>query len=316
MRVRLIVNPRSSGTDDALVARVVGVLARTCEIELAPTRAAGHATELAAGPGADAVVAMGGDGTYNEVVNGLPAGVPLGLLPAGATSVFARQLGWPKNVLRTAEGLADSIPAGVARSIGLGRMNGRRFTFSAGFGLDAEAMRLVHEDRVGHRELRRPNDLKVVGAAVRALRADGWSLPDRATLHDGEREIRCSYVAVANANPYTYFGPVGVRATPRASFESGLDVVAAGNLRTRDLWRLGVYGLVWPRHANGRDSRVAYLHDRSVLTLVADQTVSAQVDGEYVGRIDRAELVYEPDAVTVFVPTGSRLAPARGAAGT
>ena len=44
MRVRLIVNPRSSGTDDALVARVVGVLARTCEIELVPTRAAGHAT--------------------------------------------------------------------------------------------------------------------------------------------------------------------------------------------------------------------------------------------------------------------------------
>jgi diacylglycerol kinase family enzyme len=79
---------------------------------------------------------------------------------------------------------------------------------------------------------------------------------------------------------------------------------------------LGVYGLIWPRHAGGRDPRVAYLHDRSALTLVADQTVSAQVDGEYVGRIDRAELVYEPDAVTVFVPTGSRLAPARGAAGT
>ena len=50
MRVRLIVNPRSSGTDDALVARVVGVLARTCEFELAPTRAAGHATELAGSP--------------------------------------------------------------------------------------------------------------------------------------------------------------------------------------------------------------------------------------------------------------------------
>ena len=162
-------------------------------------------------------------------------------------------------------------------------MNGRRFTFSAGFGLDAEAMRLVDEERAGHHELRRPNDLRVVAAAIRALRADGWSLPDRATLHDGEREIRCSYVAVANANPYTYFGPVGVRATPRASFDAGLDVVAAGNLRTRDLWRLGVYGLVWPRHATGRDPRVAYLHDRSALTLVADQTVSAQVDGEYVG---------------------------------
>ena len=48
----------------------------------------------------------------------------------------------------------------------------------------------------------------------------------------------------------------------------------------------------------GGDPRVAYLHDRSALTLVADQTVSAQVDGEYVGRLERAELVYEPDAVT------------------
>lgn len=316
MRVRLIVNPRSSGTDDALVARVVGMLAATSEVEVAPTRAAGHATELAAEPGADAVVAMGGDGTYNEIVNGLPAGVPLGLLPAGATSVFARQLGWPKDVLRTAAGLAESIPAGASRPIGLGRMNGRRFTFSAGFGLDAEAMRLVHEDRAGHHELRRPNDIKVVGAALRALRADGWSLPDRATLHDGETELRCSYVAIANSNPYTYFGPVGVRATPRASFDSALDVVAAGNLRTRDLWRLGVYGLVWPRHASGRDDRVAYLHDRSALTLVADSTVSAQVDGEYVGRLETAEIVYEPAAVMVFVPTASTREREPAAAGT
>jgi diacylglycerol kinase family enzyme len=316
MRVRLIVNPRSSGTDDALVARVVGTLAATCEVELATTRAAGHATELAARPGVDAVVAMGGDGTYNEVVNGLPAGVALGLLPAGATSVFARQLGWPKNVLRTAAGLAQSIPAGASRRIGLGRMNDRRFTFSAGFGLDAEAMRLVHEDRAGHHDLRRPNDIKVVGAALRALRADGWSLPDRATLQDGTDELRCSYVAIANGNPYTYLGPVGVRATPRASFDSGLDVVAAGNLRSRDLWRLGVYGLVWPRHASGRDRRVAYLHDRSALTLVADSTVSAQLDGEYVGRLEKAEIVYEADAVTVYVPTAPTREPASAAAGT
>ena len=153
---------------------------------------------------------MGGDGTYNEVVNGLPAGVPLGLLPAGATSVFARQLGWPKNVLRTAAGAGGVDPGRAPRApIGLGRMNGRRFTFSAGFGLDAEAMRLVHEERAGHHELRRPSDLRVVAAAVRALRADGWSLPDRATLHDGERELRCSYVAVANAQPLHVLRPGG-----------------------------------------------------------------------------------------------------------
>ena len=66
----------------------------------------------------------------------------------------------------------------------------------------------------------------------------------------------------------------------------------------------------------GGDPRVAYLHDRSALTLVADQTVSAQIDGEFVGRLERAELVYEPDAVRVFVPTGSSLAAAPAAAGT
>ncbi len=272
------------------------------------------------GAGADLVIAMGGDGTYNEVVNGLADGVPLGVLPAGATSVFARQLGWPRGVEDAARGLAGAIAARSLRRIGLGRLDGRRFTFSAGMGLEADAMRLVDEQRSLRSDRRRPSDLRVVGAALRALRADGWSLPARMTVRDGGRQLRCAYLAVANAHPYTYFGPLSVRTTPRAGPDTALDAAVAGELRTRDLWRLGVYGLVWPRHASGGDRRVAYLHDRAHLTVECDEPVSVQLDGEYLGRVTSADIRYEPDAISVYVPpAGDRArgpAPAGAAAGS
>src|SRR4029077_3229950 len=88
MRVRLIANPNASGVDRTLVDRVGAELGPAGDLEVALTEHAGHAVELAGLPGADVVVVLGGDGTANEVVNGLSAGAALGVLPGGATSVF------------------------------------------------------------------------------------------------------------------------------------------------------------------------------------------------------------------------------------
>jgi diacylglycerol kinase family enzyme len=312
MRLRLIANPTASGVSRALVDAVAALLAEVADVELALTERSGHAVELARGPGADVVVAMGGDGTVNEVVNGLPPGVELGVVPAGATSVFARQLGLPRKPIAAAAVLAAALRTRSSRAVGLGVANGRTFTFSAGMGLEAEATRVVDEERHTRYDGRRPGDLKVVAAAVRTLRSDGFALPERMTIELDGRRLRCSYLAVANQHPYTYFGRLPVRTAPRAGFATALDVVVVGELRSRDLWRLPFYGLVWPVHARRNDRRVAYLHDVESFDVICDQPVSLQLDGEYLGRFERVEVRYRRDAVRVVIPPAA--APARGRA--
>jgi diacylglycerol kinase family enzyme len=207
------------------------------------------------------VVAMGGDGTANEVANGMPPEVLMGVVPAGASSVFARQLRLPRQTLPAAAVLAAAIAERRWRPVGLGSVNGRMFTFSAGMGLEAEATRIVDERRRQRADGRRPRDSAVVAAAGRVLWSDRLSMPERITVTAGDRSLRASYLAIANQHPYSYWGRLPVRTTPRASFASALDAVVVSALRPRQLWRLPAYGLVWPRHARGRDRHVAYLHD-------------------------------------------------------
>ena len=147
MLVRLIANPNATGVDAAVIDAVAGRLGTVADVELRLTERAGHAAELAAEPGADAVIALGGDGTANELVNGVGPGAVVGVVPAGATSVFARQLGLGRDPLAGATRVAAALPAERAVPFGLGSVNGRLFTFSAGLGLEAESMRVVAEQR-------------------------------------------------------------------------------------------------------------------------------------------------------------------------
>jgi diacylglycerol kinase family enzyme len=316
MRLRLIANPNASGVTRSLVDAVARRLSEVGEVELRLTERARHAIELAAEPDAEVVVAMGGDGTVNKAVNGLSPGGGLAVVPAGASSVFARQLGLPRKTLAAAGLVAQAIAAGSQRMVGLGLANDRLFTFSAGMGLDAEATRVVDEERHTRFDGRRPGDLKVVAAAVRTLRNDGYALPERMTIElDGNR-IRCAYLAIANQHPYTYFGRLPVRTAPRAGFDTALDAVVVGELRRRDLWRLPVYGLVWPAHARRRDRRVAYLHDVEAFDVICDVPVPLQLDGEYLGRVERLAVRYRRDAVRVFTPVVPVRGRASAAAGT
>ena len=312
MRLRLIANPSASGVDRALIDRVAAALGPVADVEQALTERAGHAVEMAGLPGADVVVALGGDGTANEVVNGLAPGVALGVLPGGATSVFARQLGYPKDPVAAARLLAGAIAGESLREVGLGELDGRRFTFSAGLGLDAEVTRRVSEQRTERTDHRRPSDSEVLAAAAGALKADGWSLPERMSVTGpGLPLVRCSYLAVANQHPYTYLGPIPVRTTPRAHFDKALDATAIGSLRTRDLWRLPVYGLMWPRHAAGRDRRVTYFHDVEELVVLGDGAVPVQIDGEYLGEYERVTIRFVPAALRAYVPVSRNGGPGK-----
>ena len=307
MRVRLIVNPAATGVRGPVMDAVQAQLERVSRLEVTPTERAGHAAELAAEVEEGAVVGVGGDGTANEVANGVRQGVLMGVVPAGASSVFARHLGFPKDTVAAAGMLADAIRHRTTKQVGLGVAGDRRFTFAAGLGLDAEATAAVDRVRVGRAERDRPGDLKVLAAAIRVLREDGFALHERMTITTaGGGWHRASYVAVANQHPYTYFGRIPVRATPRADFEHGLDVVFTRELRRRHLWRLPVYALVWPRHARSGSRHVGYLHDLTAFAVGCDEPTALQVDGEYLGHVTRIQFRYERDAVEVLVARGRR----------
>ena len=132
MRVRLIVNPTATGVRGPVLDAVVAQLERVCELDVVETERAGHAVELAREVDSGAVVGVGGDGTANEVANGVRPGVLMGVLPAGASSVFARHLGFPRDTVAAGGMMADAIRQESTKSVGLGVADERRFTFAAG----------------------------------------------------------------------------------------------------------------------------------------------------------------------------------------
>jgi diacylglycerol kinase family enzyme len=305
MRVLLIVNPTATGVREPVLDALVAQLERVGELKVVETERAGHAMDLAREAESGVVVGVGGDGTANELANGVRKGVTLGVVPAGASSVFARHLGFPRDTVAAGGMVAEAIRQESTKLVGLGLADERRFTFAAGLGLDAEATAAIDRIREEREKRDRPGDLKVLQAAVHILREEGFALHERMTIATGKGSFhRASYVAVANQHPYTFFGRVPVQVAPRADFEHGLDVVFARELRRRDMWRLPVYALLWPRHAKHGSRRIGYLHDMDDFTVACDVPTAIQIDGEYLGHVERVHFRYERDAVRVLVPPG------------
>ena len=219
----LIVNPFASGVTEARLAAVEAVLPAGTETLLTAGR--GDATDFAAewSPRVEAIYVFSGDGTYNEVLNGLRADVAVGFVPGGGTSVLPRALGLPRDPVRAAE----RIRFGKPRRISLGRINGRLFAFNAGIGLDAELVRRV--DALGRREDgKRPGDVAFGLAVLKVLAERRFRYPESLEV---EGLGRAAFALVANCSPYTYAGRLGLRFAPEASFEGGLDVVAPLDVR-------------------------------------------------------------------------------------
>ena len=110
MATLLIVNPFASGVDEQRLAAVAAALGSP---EVVRTSGPGHATALAreALGRVEAIHVFGGDGTFNEVLNGVDATTPLGLVPGGGTSVLPRALGLPRDPVRAAERNAFALGA-------------------------------------------------------------------------------------------------------------------------------------------------------------------------------------------------------------
>ena len=290
MRATLIVNPYATSVTEELVRKVERELATAYEVETVLTERRGHATELARSAEPGTIFAFGGDGLFNEVLNGVEGDRVLGFVPGGGTSVLPRALGLPRDPV----GAARRLTTAGQRRISLGRVNGRRFGFGAGIGLDAEAVRKV--DEMGRKDDgRRPGDLAFVRAVVGTFAASSWRLEDVLVVNGTER---AALVVVSNDAVFTFAGGTALRFSPEARFEHGLDYAAvsgAGALRIlRGLGRVargrGLAGL--PGVTSG--------HDLDRIEVVCDRPRPLQADGEDLGDVERAVFECERDAVSVL----------------
>lgn len=242
---------------------------------------------------------LGGDGTLNEVINGLAGtGVPLATIPGGGTNVFARTLGYPEDPIEATSVLLGKLRDGVRpTTVGLGRVNGRAFGFCAGVGFDAAVVRAVE---------RRFRLKKTIGESffvTTALRLFFFGY-DRARpilelkLPDGVTYPGLYVAIVGNSNPYTFLGERRFQLTPLADFERGLDVTALTSMATARVLRL-----VFRAFGSGRHIDLKYvraLHDLEAFEIHATRPVPWQVDGDYLGEESVFRFTSEPDALGVI----------------
>lgn len=308
MRALLIINPRATSISGRAVGRVAQELGASLELDTTQTRYRGHARELAAtADGYELVVPVGGDGTVNEVVNGLmerkDAQLALAPVPGGGANVFARTLGLPPEPVAAARRIAAAVQAGRSRTIGLGlAMAGaenRHFMFSAGLGVDAEVVADMERMRASGQKESTP--LFVWTALRRYYTGTDRRHPALTLETDGRPPQSGLFMGiVTNSAPWTYLGDLAVRPTPHNDLRSGLDVFALKHLRTLStLMALGQMMRTDPQPVSGKDLVTAV--GLAGLAFQASRPVAFHIDGEYLGETEKVAFRHLPAAMRVIV---------------
>lgn len=269
------------------------------DVEIQNTSAEGHASDLAyaaAQRGADIVVAAGGDGTINEVIQGLAqTAAALGCLPLGTVNVWAREAGYSSHIERAAR----EMVAGKRVSLDLGRINDRFFLLMAGIGLDGLVTATLGD---GHRKKQRLGILPYVTRFVRVVPRFRGS---RVVIEiDGDRQQHHALmVLVANTRLY---GGVA-RPTPHALADDGfLDVrVFAGKRAIHILRHLIPFFL-------GRSKKGTKVVRAQKITLDADPPLPVQIDGDSYGTTP-VTISLEHHALQAIVPQAYATSPIENA---
>ncbi|HET6794275.1 MAG TPA: diacylglycerol kinase family protein [Acidimicrobiales bacterium] len=304
--VMFVVNESASAVTPRHRVVIAKALAADHKLEVVDTGARGHATELAtqaAEEGWDAVVTLGGDGTVNEVANGLVGSdTALGVLPGGSTNVFARTLGFDRDPVEATAQLLASLdaPGQGVRRIGLGRVNGRHFLFNAGVGFDAAVIDRV--ERRSHLKRYAGQPVFVAAAVDTWLRHYDRRRP-RFGLSEGQLDepLNAYFAVFLNSDPYTYLGKRPLHLAPDTDCDSGLTAVAFSRLRAGDLLGVALRALGSGRRV-GQHPRVWRTSGIRSAVVEADAPIPYQVDGDYLGEAERLEFGHTPAALDVILP--------------
>jgi diacylglycerol kinase family enzyme len=308
-RMLIIVNPYATTVSDRLRNLVVYALQGRFEVEAVSTEAQNHATEIgreAQDGGYDVVVAFGGDGTLNEVANGLAGtDLPVAILPGGSTNVVCRTLGIPNDVVDATEHLLSLADDWQPRKIDLGIVDGRHFVFSCGVGIDATVVRRVDAN---------PKLKATAGpyyyswAGVSGFYRKYLVNPVRVRAQVEGREPAEGVTAIVqNSDPFTYFASRPIRVCEGIAIDDGtLSMAVLKRAAQRDMPTL-IRRLFSESKPASRHRQVTHFDDVLSATI---ETVSKekdgsprpfplQVDGDYIGERERVELRVDPSALTI-----------------
>ncbi len=272
----IILNPAAQGDRAARLVDRLKILSQGAEIRLSAMPGDGETLARAAmKEGFTTIVAAGGDGTINEVVNGIwgggeigdPSRVSLGVMPIGTMNVFAVELGIPLNSLEKAWQI---IEQGKERQLELARAGSRCFVPLAGVGLDAEVVRRTSRE-----------SKKALGplSYLLSLAQVAGVTPPPITLECGKGVVRTgSFVLLGNGR--FYGGPF--KMFRQGSHTDGLlDVLVFKNQSPWDLLRY-MHAILMGQQANLPDVEYFQSHE---LTLHSDAEVPYELDGELVGYL-------------------------------
>jgi diacylglycerol kinase family enzyme len=305
----IIVNPYATTVSDRLRNLVVYALQGRFEVEAVATEAQNHATEIgreARDGGYDVVVAFGGDGTLNEVANGLAGtDLPVAILPGGSTNVVCRSLGIPNDVVDATEHLLSLLDDWRPRKIDLGNVDGRRFVFACGAGLDATVVRRVDEN---------PKLKANIGpyyyswAGISGFYRKYLMGATRMRVETDAGEPTEGITAIAqNSDPLTYFASRPVRVAEGIAIDDGtLSLAVLKRAAQRDMPTL-ISRLLSEKKSAASHRQIDHfddVHEATVTSVSKDKDGALrpfplQVDGDYIGDRTHVSLAVEPGALTI-----------------
>jgi diacylglycerol kinase family enzyme len=307
---------------------VVRSLAGLVDLDVERTQYRGHARELAAASRAELVIVLGGDGSINEVVNGVmsrPAldsvgvqgngsggaglegdgpggagldGKPLiAVIPGGGANVLARGLGLPVDAAAAIRRVREVIATGRYRTIGLGLAADRYFTFSAGLGMDAEVVREV--DRLRD-EGRRESASLFLRTIVRHYYGGTDRRRPALTLErDGQPPVGDLFMTIiTNRSPWTYFRDRPLLPVPNPDFNSGLDLLALRRIRPATIFN-AVGQMLYIRSRPTRGRNLLSVLGSESFTIRSARPIAFQADGEYLGETETVKFQFVPYALRV-----------------
>jgi diacylglycerol kinase family enzyme len=287
-KLLVIANPISGrGNARRLLPHFDELAAKTnVAVEVALTERAGHGRELAAeaaGKGFDGVVAVGGDGTVNEIINGLgPRGLPLMVIPQGTGNVLAKEIKASRRVMD----YADSVRQWRLGTRDLGRLeNGRLFSCFVGAGFDGQCTRALAE-RKGAIHM-----AQYVPIMWKAVKHSDFRTLRVSSSEQTEQQVSYALVSITPE----YGGPMWL--TGKAKADDGRFDVLTVHERVTPLALLKLLAFAMMRRL-GRAQSTRFFRTGSV-SVEADEEVPIQVDGDFAGFLPvRAEVL--PGALRYF----------------
>jgi diacylglycerol kinase family enzyme len=315
----LIVNPNATSMSRAVCELTVRSLAGLVDVRVEQTKYRGHARELAAAAVGELVIVLGGDGSINEVVNGVmsrggdegdgpegPEGAEgsegsepplIAVIPGGGGNVFAQALGLPADAAAAIRRVREVIAAQSYRTIGLGLAGDRYFTFSAGLGMDAEVV--LEVDRLRAAGRRESASLFLRTMVRHYFRGTDRRVPTLTVEREGQPPLTDLFLTIiTNRAPWTYFRTRAVLPVPHPDFNSGLDLLALRQVRLSTIFYL-VMQMLWIRRRPPRARDVLAVHGAESLTVRSSRPIAFQVDGEYLGEIEAIKFKFVPHALRV-----------------